>query len=82
MSKKEKSFENLLNRLQEISNYLEDENISLDDSIKLYEEGINISKICYNKLNEAELKVSILKNQMEDNFKQSPELEGKSGFEE
>ncbi len=82
MSKKQKSFEDLLKRLQEISESLEDEQISLDDSIKLYEEGINLSKICYTKLNEAELKVNILKNQMEENFNDSPELEGKLGFEE
>lgn len=82
MSKKEKTFEDLLNRLEEISNSLEDENISLDDSIKLYEEGIKLSKVCYKKLNEAELKVNILKNQMEDSLSDSSQFDDNPEFEE
>lgn len=61
MTKKKNNFENLLGRLQEISELLERENVGLDDSIKLYEEGIKLSKLCYKKLNEAELKISELK---------------------
>lgn len=57
--KNEKSFEELLQRLEEISEKLE-EDIGLDESIKLYEEGINISKICYSKLMDAELKITEL----------------------
>jgi len=57
--KNEKSFEELLQRLEEISEKLE-EDIGLDESIKLYEEGINISKICYNRLKDAELKITEL----------------------
>ncbi|MAT59133.1 MAG: exodeoxyribonuclease VII small subunit [Melioribacteraceae bacterium] len=57
--KNEKSFEELLQRLEEISEKLE-EDIGLDESIKLYEEGINISKICYSKLKDAELKITEL----------------------
>lgn len=58
--KNEKTFENFLNRLEEISDKLENEEIGLDESIKLYEEGINISKICYTKLKDAELKINEL----------------------
>lgn len=61
MTKKKNNFENLLGRLQEISELLEREDVGLDDSIKLYEEGIKLSKLCYKKLNEAELKISELK---------------------
>ncbi len=57
--KNEKSFEELLQRLEEISEKLE-EDIGLNESIKLYEEGINISKICYSKLKDAELKITEL----------------------
>lgn len=63
--KKEKSFEDSLNRLQEISQLLENEEIGLDESIKLYEEGIEISKVCYKKLSDAELKVTELKKQLD-----------------
>ncbi len=58
--KNDKSFEELLLRLEEISEKLENEEIGLDESIKLYEEGINISKNCYNKLKDAELKITEL----------------------
>lgn len=68
--KKENTFEESLNRLQEISNSLESGDISLEESIKLYEEGISLAKICYTTLKEAELKVTELKKQLEDNIKQ------------
>jgi len=63
MTKKKNNFEDLLKRLQEISDQLEREDVGLDDSIKLYEEGIKLSKLCYKKLNEAELKISELKKE-------------------
>lgn len=63
MTKKKNNFEDLLKRLQEISDQLEMEDVGLDDSIKLYEEGIKLSKLCYKKLNEAELKIEELKKE-------------------
>ena len=66
--KKTKSFEDSLTRLQEISDLLESEEIGLDESIKLYEEGIILSKECYKKLSDAELKVTELKSQLDSSF--------------
>ena len=66
--KKENSFEESLNRLQEISNLLERGEVGLEDSIKLYEEGITLAKNCYSVLKDAELKVTELKKQLEDNI--------------
>ena len=63
--KKENTFEESLNRLQEISNLLESEEIGLNESIKLYEEGIKLSKVCYESLKKAELKVIELKKDLE-----------------
>lgn len=58
MSKKERpSFEQALSRLEEIVSELEDESISLEESIKLYEEGIQLSKICTETLEQAELRI-------------------------
>ena len=58
MSDKERpSFEEALTRLEEIVSELEDESISLEKSIKLYEEGIELSKICSQTLEEAELRI-------------------------
>jgi len=61
MSKKLNSFEDMLKRLQEISEQLESEEIGLDESIKLYEEGIKLFQMCAKKLEEAELKITELK---------------------
>lgn len=68
--KKGNSFEDSLTRLEEISNLLEKGDVGLEDSIKLYEEGINLAKICYSTLKDAELKVIELKKQLEENIKQ------------
>lgn len=73
MSKKEElSFEELMIKLEDITNKLENEKLSLDDSVKLFEEGMEISKECNNKLEQAEKKITILINEnneiKEENF--------------
>ena len=62
MAKKseEKSFEELMEELENITTKLEKEQISLDESVKLFEEGMNISKECNKKLEEAEKRITIL----------------------
>lgn len=55
--KKEIKFEEALERLAEISEKLESEEISLDDSIKLFKEGLELSKLCQKKLDEAKLEI-------------------------
>jgi exodeoxyribonuclease VII small subunit len=69
--KKEYNFEASIKRLQEISDLLENGDIGLEDSIKLYEEGINLTKICYSSLKEAELKVTEIKRQLESDLKEN-----------
>ncbi|MBM4172562.1 MAG: exodeoxyribonuclease VII small subunit [Ignavibacteria bacterium] len=68
--KKEISFEGSLQRLQEISDILEKGEIGLEESIKIYEEGINLANYCYKTLETAELKVTDLKKQLEVKVKQ------------
>ncbi len=65
MSKKEQfSFEEALSRLEVIVEKLEDESITLDESIALYEEGITLSKKCTETLEEAELRIqNVAENQ-------------------
>jgi len=65
LKKLNKSFEDSLKRLEEISLLLDDEELGLDESIKLYEEGIELSKVCMTKLKEAELKITVLKKNLE-----------------
>jgi exodeoxyribonuclease VII small subunit len=71
MSKKKKSFEESLKRLQEISEMLENDDVSLENSISLYEEGIKLSKECFSALDKAELKVEELNDDLEDEINKS-----------
>lgn len=73
MSKKEElNFEELMVKLEEITNKLEKESLSLDESVKLFEEGMEISKTCNKKLEDAEKRITILINKNneieEENF--------------
>ena len=64
MSKKEElNFEELMIKLEDITNRLENEKLSLDESVKLFEEGMEISNDCNNKLEDAEKKITILINE-------------------
>jgi exodeoxyribonuclease VII small subunit len=54
------SFEKKLSRLEEIVNKMESGELSLDDSLKLFEEGVKLSRECNKELNEAEQKVKLL----------------------
>lgn len=57
--KKEK-FEDALEKLEKIVSQLEEGEISLEESLKLFEEGIRLSRFCNQKLDEAEKRVEIL----------------------
>jgi len=56
----EKKFETALSRLEEIVQELEQGDLALDQSLKLFEEGIKLSRICNRRLEDAERKVEIL----------------------
>jgi len=69
MSKKKSSdnFEDKLARLEEITTSLENSEIGLEDSIQLFEEGVKLSKECLSVLEKAELKVTTLKKDLNEN---------------
>ncbi len=54
------TYETKVERLKEIITRIEDGNTSLDESMKLYEQGAIIIKQCETLLAEAELKISTL----------------------
>ncbi len=56
----ELNFEDALTRLEEIVHILEQGNLPLEESLKVFEEGIRLSRFCMQKLNEAEKKIEIL----------------------
>jgi exodeoxyribonuclease VII small subunit len=53
-------FEGALNKLEKIVSKLEEGDLPLEESLKLFEEGIRLSRFCNQKLDEAEKKVEIL----------------------
>jgi len=57
MAKKTLSFEQQLNRLEEIVAILDEGNIPLDEMLKIYEEGMNLASEMKNYLEKAEQKV-------------------------
>ena len=56
----EKKFEVALARLEEIVTELESGELGLEQSLKLFEEGVKLARICNARLEEAERKVEIL----------------------
>lgn len=62
-------FEEALNKLEKIVSKLEDGDISLEESLKLFEEGIRLSRFCNQKLEEAEKKIEILLKDKEGEIK-------------
>jgi exodeoxyribonuclease VII small subunit len=64
-----KSFEELIQRLEFISSELDNNSVSLEESLKMFEEGIALTKECYLRLNKAEVKVTELKNDLEKSIK-------------
>ena len=54
------TFEAALGRLEEIVQRLEKGELPLEESLKLYEEGIALSRHCHAKLEEAEGKIELL----------------------
>jgi exodeoxyribonuclease VII small subunit len=57
---KKPDFEKSLGRLEEVVRRLESPQLSLDDAMKLFEEGVELSRECQKQLEEAEGKVEIL----------------------
>ncbi len=53
-------FESKLKRLEEIVKKMEQGDLELDESLKLFEEGVKLTKECQSHLSQAEQKVKIL----------------------
>jgi len=59
-------FEEALGRLEEIVRRMETGDMGLEESLKAFEEGIKLARVCSRKLDEAERRVDILLKQGED----------------
>ena len=62
---KDNNFESNLKKLEVIVDKLESGEIGLEESVKLYEEGMKIKKICDKKLKDIEMQIKKIK--IEDN---------------
>ena len=60
MTKKNIDFEKSLSKLESIVEVLESENVSLEESVKKFEEGISLVKSCQKQLKDADLNVNKL----------------------
>ena len=70
--KKEIPFETALKKLESIVGNLETGDLSLDDALKQYEEGVRMADICSKRLTEAEKKVEVLMKTDAGRFKTAP----------
>lgn len=69
MTEEKLSFENAVKNLEEIVAKLEQEDVPLEKAIELYQKGMTLSKICDDKLEDAQDKVvKILNNNQEEPF--------------
>lgn len=57
-------FENLVGELELIVKSLEKQDIGLDESIELFNKGLNISKDCIKILNDSKGKITMLKEEL------------------
>lgn len=57
---KEMKFEEMLRRLEEIVGELENGEIPLEDSLRKYEEGVKLLRLCRKRLDETKRKVEVL----------------------
>ena len=57
-----KSFEESLKKLEQITNELEEGDLSLEKALKKFDEGIKLAEYCNRKLDEAQKKIDILLN--------------------
>lgn len=56
----EMKFEEALKRLEKIVEELESGKLSLDDSLKRYEEGVRLARFCQKTLQTAQRKIEVL----------------------
>ena len=62
------SFELAMSRLEEIVGKLDSGKATLDESLKLYEEGIALVRLCSERLDSAEQRIKLVKTSADGNF--------------
>jgi exodeoxyribonuclease VII small subunit len=65
-------FEEAFKKLEAIVNKMEGGDLSLNESLKLFEEGMRLSKLCSQKLTEVQKKVELLIKSEDGSLKTQP----------
>ena len=74
----EKKFEEAMKRLEDIVQSLESGDLPLEESLKIFEEGMKLISFCSKRLEEAEQKVTMLVKESDGKYTQQPfEMEEK-----
>lgn len=73
----EVKFEEALKKLEKIVEDLEKGDLSLEEALKRYQEGIELSRICHQRLESAKKKIEILTKNKKGEFELKPLDEGK-----
>lgn len=68
---KKQTFEEAMQKLEEIVEALENDTIDLEDSLKKFDEGMKLAALCNKKLEEARQQVAILLKK-ENQFVEAP----------
>jgi exodeoxyribonuclease VII small subunit len=63
MGDQDLSFEGAITQLEDIVENLEEQDISLDQALEKYEQGVKLSKFCSDKLKQAEEKINIIRDE-------------------
>ncbi len=71
MAKKKITFEQAMQRLEEIVEILETEEISLEKSVDLYKEGMELAEFCQTKITKAETEVVLLQKNISGEIEQT-----------
>lgn len=70
MAKKKLTFEQGLARLEEIINEIENSDRTLEETVKLYKEGVSLSLLCEERLQAAEKEITLLQRTADGLFVQ------------
>ena len=63
------NYEDKLKRLAEITEKMENPDLSMSDGVALYEEGVTIAKACYDELNSVRGKINVIRKDL-DSYKE------------
>ncbi|MGH9868373.1 MAG: exodeoxyribonuclease VII small subunit [Candidatus Polarisedimenticolia bacterium] len=68
----EPTFEGALEQLETIVKALEEGELSLDDSLKMFEDGVKLARFCGSKLDDAERRIEVLMKVEEGRIETAP----------